>query len=35
VNAQLVDQNLGGTARVVLTAHGRLLGVARSIEHIR
>jgi hypothetical protein len=27
VDVQLVDQNLGGGAHIVLGAHGRLLGV--------
>ena len=47
VDVQLVDQNLGGGAHIVLGAHGRLLGTAlnpggvrgvlpwRSIAHVR
>ena len=32
VHAQLVDQNLGGGAHVVLGAHSRLLGVQLAYE---
>ncbi len=32
VNKQLVDENFGGSAHVVLGAHGRLLGVESAYE---